>query len=166
MHVPSCRVRRSHDRYRFMTFPPGRQHRQLQRVLPKGLSIREWLLSIRRGRPARCAKPRTGKANKAWRILHRVTCVRAARAGGPGQSHYRRHPRPREEDARNATGEILRYFDLLSVRHKQVLRRLDQNDTRYQALADKLGSNPASNSTRGRHTRSLAMTTAAAQNSS
>lgn len=121
------------DRYRFMTFylegSTDNYNEFFQKVVDP-----EWLLG--NSEEARALRQAKGKANKAWRILHRVTCVERPVLAGLGRAVP--PPPQAEEEDENATGEILRYFDLLSVRHKQVLRRLDQNDTRYQALADKL----------------------------
>lgn len=120
------------DRYRFMTFylegSTDNFHDFFQKVVDP-----EWLQS--NSEEARALRQAKGKANKAWRILHRVTYVERPALRGVGQAV--RNPAAESAET-DATSEILRYFDLLSVRHQQVVRRLDQGDARYQVLADKI----------------------------
>lgn len=109
------------DRYRFMSFYLEGATRNFQDFFSYVVDP-EWLRS--NDEEARALRQAMGKANKAWRVLHRVTYVER-----PALMGFGRDLRPVENSDR-ATDEILRYFEQLEERHKEVLAQLAKTNTR------------------------------------
>ena len=105
------------DRYRFMTFYLEGNTRNFHDFWSYVVDP-EWLRG--NGEEARALRQAMGKANKTWRVLHRVTYVERPALQGIG----REVREVGQLDA--ATQRILNYFDYLDVKHAELKSMLTE----------------------------------------
>ena len=81
-------------------------------------------------RRAAALRQAMGKANKAWRVLHRVTYVeRPALSAVGGDAR----PLTPQGNADNAGDELLTYFGELAKRHEDLVSRMDRTDRQLRS---------------------------------
>ena len=89
----------------------------------------EWLAS--NSEEARALREAKGKANKAWRVLHRVTYVERPALMGFGRD-------VRQLPAAESNTEIGNYFSGLELKHQDMLLQFNELKTEQQELKYKV----------------------------
>ena len=117
------------DRYRFMTFYLEGSTRNFHDFWSHVVDP-EWLRS--NGEEARALRQAMGKANKTWRVLHRVTYVERPALMGFGRD-------VRTEDS--TIGDVVRsYLEQLTENQTAQQGQLDDIKKLLQVIQSKLGS--------------------------
>jgi hypothetical protein len=116
------------DRYRFMSFYLGASTRNFHDFF-RDVVDPEWLRG--NDEEARALRQAMGKANRAWRVLHRVTYVER-----PALQGFGRDVRPLG-GPEAATQAAVNYFLLLSQKQQALEARLDEALGLLRALATK-----------------------------
>lgn len=120
------------SRYRFMTFYLEGSTDHFNHFFHEVVDP-QWLQS--NGEGARALRQAMGKANKAWRVLHRVTYVeRPALQAVDGDTRAL----PSQPASDEGTDELLRYFGELAQRHQALVSRMDRSDAQLRDLSGRL----------------------------
>ncbi|NEO36537.1 MAG: LamG domain-containing protein [Moorea sp. SIOASIH] len=119
------------DRYRFMSFYLESSTKNFNDFFSYVVDP-EWLAS--NDEEARALRQARGKANKTWRVLHRVTYVER-----PALMGFGRDIRPRE-DIDTITREVVNYFDLLEFKSEALQSDVDRILAELRALKQMLGN--------------------------
>ena len=117
------------DRYRFMSFYLEGTTKNFNDFFSYVVDP-EWLAS--NDEEARALRQAKGKANKTWRVLHRVTYVER-----PALMGFGRDTRQIENGDR-ATEEILDYFNELDFKNQELKAEIEQIKLSNQELSTKL----------------------------
>ena len=117
------------DRYRFMSFYLEGTTKNFNDFFSYVVDP-EWLAS--NDEEARALRQAKGKANKTWRVLHRVTYVER-----PALMGFGRDTRQIENGDR-ATEEILDYFNELDSKNQELKAEIEQIKLSNQELSTKL----------------------------
>jgi hypothetical protein len=117
------------DRYRFMSFYLEGSTDNFNDFF-RHVVDPEWLQS--NGEEARALRQAMGKANKAWRVMHRVTYVERPALTALGRD-------TRQLDGmEQATREVVNYFDALEAQHDDLVARVGKLADEQKALDAKL----------------------------
>ncbi|WP_424101635.1 LamG-like jellyroll fold domain-containing protein [Moorena producens] len=118
------------DRYRFMSFYLEGSTQNFNDFFTYVVDP-EWLAS--NDEEARALRQAKGKANKTWRVLHRVTYVER-----PALMGFGRDIRPRE-DIDTITREVVNYFDLLEFKSDALQSDVERILQELRTLKQMLG---------------------------